>query len=459
MATLDANATLDLVAANAGSDTASVWLGAGNGTFGARSDYPTGQVPKQISVGDLNGDGSQDLVSANQEAGSVSVLIGDGTGAFGAKVDYPACSGTHETALGDFNDDDLLDVIAACWGGSVVSVLLGNGDGTLDPKLDFDSGAAPHSIVVGDFDSDGALDAAVANNGSADVSILRGQGDGTFFASVDYPVGVGPHSIRAGDVDADGRLDLVTANEGSDNVSLLRGLAGGAFAVATSYSTGSVPKGVAVADVSGDGLLDVLTANTAGSYPDCCQPGGDTISVLLGSGTGTFGAPTQVTVGQTPFALATGDLDGDGDRDVATANWDSNDVTVLLNTDTAVEPPLNVSPPRLRQQLTYPPTITVGNGAWTGSTPMTHSYQWLRCTTSDIASCAPIAAATAKTYVPAPADTGFRLRATVTATNSAGSASATSAPTEPVYRSARQGVGYPGHARGEVAEWLKAAPC
>ena len=75
--------------------------------------------------------------------------------------------------------------------------------------------------------------------------------------------------------------------------------------------------------------------------------------------------------------------------------------------------------------------LTVDNGAWDGSTPMTYSYLWLRCATVEIESCTPIPGATTRSYVPVPEDTGFRLRAEVTATNAAGSASATSEPTEP----------------------------
>ncbi len=93
--------------------------------------------------------------------------------------------------------------------------------------------------------------------------------------------------------------------------------------------------------------------------------------------------------------------------------------------------PVSLSPPRIRMTLSYPPVLTVGNGAWSGSTPMTHSVQWLRCGTVEIGSCSPIAGATTRSYVPTPQDTGFRLRARVTATNAAGSVSATSAPTEP----------------------------
>ena len=171
------------------------------------------------------------------------------------------------------------------------------------------------------------------------MSVLRGRGDGTFFPQVAYAVGSGPHSIRLGDINGDDRIDLATANEGSSNVSVLRGVGDGTFQAAVAYASGSVPKGVAVADVSGDGRLDVLTANTAGSYPTCCQPGGDTISVLVNSGGGNLGGPSTFTVGQTPFAVSAGDIDRDGDLDVATANWHSNNVTVLVNTTTGGAPP------------------------------------------------------------------------------------------------------------------------
>ncbi len=93
--------------------------------------------------------------------------------------------------------------------------------------------------------------------------------------------------------------------------------------------------------------------------------------------------------------------------------------------------PVSLSPPRMRSTLSYPPVLTVGNGAWEGSTPMTHSYRWLRCATIEIELCTPIAGATTRSYVPALEDIGFRLRAKVTATNAAGSVSATSEPTQP----------------------------
>ncbi len=71
-------------------------------------------------------------------------------------------------------------------------------------------------------------------------------------------------------------------------------------------------------------------------------------------------------------------------------------------------------------------TLTGANGTWTGTPPITYSYQWRRC---DLAggSCANIGGATSSTYSLVPADIGSRLRLVVTATNGEGPVSATSA--------------------------------
>jgi Ca2+-binding RTX toxin-like protein len=69
--------------------------------------------------------------------------------------------------------------------------------------------------------------------------------------------------------------------------------------------------------------------------------------------------------------------------------------------------------------------LTVQNGTWTGTTPITFAYQWERCDVKTLA-CTAIARATAATYTPAAADVGKRLRVLVTASNTAGSTTATS---------------------------------
>ena len=74
--------------------------------------------------------------------------------------------------------------------------------------------------------------------------------------------------------------------------------------------------------MDGDGDLDLVTANYEGR----------SVSILRNRGDGTFDAATNHPVAAgTPYALAAGDLDGDGDVDLAVTLETSTTVTILLN--------------------------------------------------------------------------------------------------------------------------------
>lgn len=348
---VDGDTMLDLVAANASDNSISVFAGNGDGTFDAGASFPvgTGTKPKNAIVADLDADGKPDVATANQDASTVSILKGNGNGTFGAPTQIASCQNAHEVAAADLNGDAKLDLAVACWGTTQTSVLLGNGNATFQPAVHYTAGSNPHSVVARDFNGDAKLDLAVANFGSANVSVFLGNGDGTFPAAVNYGTGTQPHSIRAGDLNGDGKLDLVTANAGANSVTVLRGTGTGTFTAGVAYATGLVPKSVAIADVNGNGTLDVVTANTAGNGDGVTgNPGGDRVSVLLGDGTGALGVPSEFLVGQTPFSVHLADVNGDGKPDIQTAEWDSNSVTVRLNTTSGAPPTFavsSVSPP------------------------------------------------------------------------------------------------------------------
>ena len=63
------------------------------------------------------------------------------------------------------------------------------------------------------------------------------------------------------------------------------------------------------------------------------------MSVLLGNGDGTFAAPLSFPPGDSPFSVTTGDFNGDGLTDLATASF-SDDVWVLLNQCTPASSPI-----------------------------------------------------------------------------------------------------------------------
>ena len=186
------------------------------------------------------------------------------------------------------------------------------------------------SISIGDLDGDGAPDLAVANGGSSlefpgDVSVLLGVGDGTFAAPQSFAAGDRPVSVSIGDLDGDGAPDLAVANFNSDDVSVLLGIGDGTFAAEQRFAAGVFPQSMSIGDLDGDGVPDLAVAN-GGSFADM----GD-VSVLLGAGDGTFAAQQRFDAGDSPQSVSIGDLDGDGAPDLAVANGNSDDVSVLLN--------------------------------------------------------------------------------------------------------------------------------
>src|SRR5260221_404051 len=87
-------------------------------------------------------------------------------------------------------------------------------------------------------------------------------------------------------------------------------------------NVGSYPSSVAVGDFNGDGKQDLAVANYSSSN----------VTVLLGNGSGGFApaAGSPLSVGTNGISVAVGDFDGDGKQDLAVANWNSANVTVLL---------------------------------------------------------------------------------------------------------------------------------
>jgi large repetitive protein len=98
----------------------------------------------------------------------------------------------------------------------------------------------------------------------------------------------------------------------------------------------------------------------------------------------------------------------------------------------AAAAPQNTSVPTIGGSATVGATLTTTNGNWSGSTPITYTYDWQRCDTSGN-SCANIDLhSDNQTYVVASDDAGHTLRAVVTATNSIGHSAAASAATSVV---------------------------
>jgi len=334
-----------------GPSTVSILLGNGTGSFiGAPSYAGGGSVA--VLVGDFNHDDKLDLASVKDDFGGsqVSVVFGDGAGNFGAAVQSNLPGLPDAAVLGDFNRDGHLDLVTAHNNpfslSHAIFLLLGDGMGGFGAVRHFIEADWPSSLAAGDFNGDGKLDLAVGNAPQAldsfppssttpssqtpssedpSVAILLGNGAGGFSAPTYIALGPSPRSIAVGDFNGDGKPDLavvITNFFSFDNfVSVLLNNGSGGFNLAGTYPAGSFPRAVAVGDFNGDGKLDLAVTDTADNK--------HSVGVLLGNGSGGFGALTSFAVGALPYSISAGDFNGDGKLDLATANLEGQSVSML----------------------------------------------------------------------------------------------------------------------------------
>ncbi|MEG3959227.1 FG-GAP-like repeat-containing protein, partial [Microcoleus sp. herbarium2] len=286
----------DLVVANLNSNTASILLnttptGAGTPTFATKVDFTTGTGPYSVSMGDINGDGKPDLALANFNSNTASILLnttptGAGTPTFAPQVPFPTGDSPRSVSMGDINGDGKPDLAVANFNSNTASILLnttptGATTPTFAPQVDFPTGNSPRSVSIDDINGDGKPDLAVANYNSNTASILlnttpTGAGTPTFAPQVPFPTGNKPRSVSMGDFNGDGKPDLATANSVNATASILlnttpTGAGAPTFAPQVPFPPAGNPASVSIGDFNLDGKPDLATAN----------PFSNTASILL----------------------------------------------------------------------------------------------------------------------------------------------------------------------------------
>jgi hypothetical protein len=349
VADLTGNGRMDIVVSDAQSNTVSVLLNNGDGTFQAPRQYGVGAytVPivaqslapnlgRGLVVADVNGDGIPDIIVTNYASADISVLLGRGDGTFEPQRRYDATAGPFALAVGDLNGDGIPDLVVVSSTGShgKIAVLLGRGDGSFKPPLLFDSPLTDQNplarVRLADLTGNGRLDLLLASLGDPNVHVLLGNGDGTFRAGPSIPLAAG--ALAVADLNHDGIPDVVETYF-NDTVSYELGRGDGTFQNATTYMSGQDPFAVAVADFGSvvnqggtvtlgppDGIPDLLVAASgissavlSGPPQVLFYPGQvDSHGKFKG-----FGAPLVLATPNTPIDIQVADFDGDGTPDIA----------------------------------------------------------------------------------------------------------------------------------------------
>src|SRR5215213_1351167 len=296
------------------------------------SNYPVGVEPKAVAVADFNNDGKKDLATVNRGSHTVSILLGNGAGTFGDATNF-STGGTFPEPFGlaaaDFNNDGKTDVVVSQPNVGLISVLLGDGNGNLGAPANFSVGENPGTFATGDFNGDGKTDLAIADSGfnNGGVYVLLGIGTGSFGAPTKFTAGLRPRYVVVADFNGDSNLDLAVANVGFNfnKISILLGSGNGSFGAHTDFAVGSSPIGLVARDFNKDNFLDLAVANAESHN----------VSILKGDGQGGFGPATNFPANSFPLSITSGDFDGDGKVDLAVgANSTGDRISILRGDDT-----------------------------------------------------------------------------------------------------------------------------
>jgi trimeric autotransporter adhesin len=285
-----------------------------------------------------------DTTNANSLLGT-AVLGASTTGfSFLNSDNLPTANNAWIVVSGDFNGDGFPDLAVSNYAESMVSIYLGKGDGTFvqAPNSPFGANCNCQYMVVGDFNGDGKPDLVLQGSGHSAIDVLLGNGDGTFTPTnqvITTPSPYAPAALAVGDFNGDGIPDLAQTfwtnvsfmggGAYTDYVMILLGNGDGTFTSSTNIplSVAASPFQISAGDFNGDGNLDLAVAN----YRD------NNISIFLGKGDGTFtqASNSPVSVGSYPQSIAVGDLNGDGVLDLAVVNSNysvslTGSVSVLL---------------------------------------------------------------------------------------------------------------------------------
>jgi Flp pilus assembly secretin CpaC len=314
------------------------------GALPSASEFPettfsVGNNPVALAAAAYSGGTLPDLAVVNQNDNTISILLNQDNGNFVAQANSPVKLGTNELgpvaiAAGTFGNtvvntsgvtvapEDLVIVNSTT---NNVTVLLGNNDGTFTeaPGSPYAVGKNPSSVVVADLNGDGNLDFAVTNKGDNTISFFKGDGTGKFTA---FPAS--PFTLQNNATFSEkGPIALATAN----------------------FKNTTLPNSTAP-EVD----LAVVNENS------------NNVAILLGSldtnGNVTFTEATSspIVVGNTPVAIAAGDLNTDGIPDLAVVNQADNTVTVILGSTNA-DATFSFAPGSPLSTATTPAGITIAN--------------------------------------------------------------------------------------------------
>ena len=305
------------------------------GAFRSVVDIPVPDLAvKGIAVGDVNNDGRADLVVSG---GSKTVTAGPpgrilvfyqnpANGTLGAPLELVVSStDVGDPCIADLDSDGRKDIAVPGSPGTAakgnISVFYQKNDGTLDQEFLYQESfvRVAGSIRAADMNNDGRND-LVFQSGDLELTVVRQLDNGALSAMPDtysVPPGSSPSvgTFAVGDANADGKDDIVAVSSGATGFFwfFLQNAAAGLDPPLPVQLQQTPPDTVELADMNGDGRNDVVGA--LANYVLVFYQGPDHTFDASEYNSFVF-RPSSAGDAAYRQSLATGDVTGDGLRDV-----------------------------------------------------------------------------------------------------------------------------------------------
>jgi hypothetical protein len=168
------------------------------------------------------------------------------------------------------------------------------------------SGSGSDFVSVGDFNNDNIQDLLICNYSANNISIKLGNGSGGFSGSTTVNI-TNPFAATIADFNGDGNQDFVVTSSLTTNATICLGNGTGGFPTTTNIAVGNDPAIVVAGDINNDGNMDLAIANPAN------------VNIRLGNGAGGFTSAANI-IGGTPYSLAFTDVNADQNLDLVIAS-------------------------------------------------------------------------------------------------------------------------------------------
>lgn len=216
----DEDKDLDVAAVTSGGQTLVLFKNDGNGNFTLAASYPTGNSPRSVAAGTLDGDMDQEIIVANNADGAISIYRNDnstpGEFEFTIAGALPVGTSAYAAAIVDIDGDNLNDIAVVTTNPNTglreVNILHNSTVGS-DTSFTFSTssefgGTNTVSLLTGDINGDGRKDLLSIDDHSANFELAAASGQKFSPASVNVLINAsGPRPTCPGDTNGDGVIN------------------------------------------------------------------------------------------------------------------------------------------------------------------------------------------------------------------------------------------------------------